>query len=408
VWGATAGGVARFDRDPVRGGWEERSYGTDAGLDTLDVLRVRCDGARVVAQTATGLCQHRRDDFRCRPHAPEPGAEPEAAQVSGEPVTARASVEGGDLIGTAKHGVYWQPSAHSVEPILPRSTPPTSFLRAAASFGGRIWLGTFNDGCFTIDVSQDALTKLPERLSDAHPVATPFRFVNDVLAAGGALYIAANEGLFATNDGVQFRPVPQVRARGATGLALSGTSLYVTTTSALWRVRLGKSGPPTAAWWRPAGGRSLQGVTVSADGIWLASEDRGAIRFDGKRFVAHDRLDGLPTSWMVAVAGDGRGGVYAATLRDGLLHVDPAGSWRSLEGLPSRWTLSVTRAEGRVCVGTQGGAACYADGGDGALAESPQPLVGLPDARVHALIAVKGGLVAGTQAGIALYPLADI
>jgi ligand-binding sensor domain-containing protein len=330
--------------------------------------------------------------------------------MGAEAVTARVSLGDGDFVGTAKHGAYWVPSAAPPEPLAADMTPPTSFLRAAASFGGHLWLGTFTDGLFTIDAAPDELTTVPARLSDAHPVAAPFRMVNDLLVAGGALYVAANEGLFVTNDGVQFRRVSQVRARGATGLAVSGTSLYVTTTSALWRIRLGKSGPPSGAWWRPAGSRSLQGIAASAGGIWLASEDRGAIRFDGKTFVAHDRLAGLPTSWMVAVAGDGRGGVYAATLRDGVVHVDSSGSWRSLEGLPSPWTLSVTRAESRVCVGTQGGAVCLADGNGTTSAEPPQTLVGLPDERVHALIAVKGGLVAGTQAGIALYRLvgADI
>jgi hypothetical protein len=262
-------------------------------------------------------------------------------------------------------------------------------------------VGTFNDGLFVLDAWPSS-----EGLEHARAVATPFRMVNDALEVEGALYVAANEGLFVTADGTTFAQVHEVGARGVTAVAYDGRSLYATTTSALWRVRRGNGGPPNAVWWKPAGSRSLQGVVAEHDRVWMASEDRGAILFDGKRFTAFDRLAGLPTSWVVAITGDGRGGAFGATLRDGAFHVDRSGQWQPMQGLPSAWTLSIARSDREVCVGTQEGAACYASSraSDGASWSAPSPVDGLPDPRVHAFLPQKGSLLVGPEAGMALRP----
>jgi ligand-binding sensor domain-containing protein len=261
-------------------------------------------------------------------------------------------------------------------------------------------VGTFNDGLFVLDAWPSS-----EGLEHARPVATPFRMVNDALEVEGVLYVAANEGLFATTDGTTFARVREVGARGVTAVAYDGRSLYATTTSALWRVRLGNGGPPSAVWWKPAGSRSLQGVVTEHDRVWMASEDRGAILFDGKKFTAFDRLFGLPTSWVVAITGDGHGGAFGATLRDGAFHVDRNGQWQPMQGLPSAWTLSIARTDREVCVGTQEGAACYASPrANEAPWSAPSPVDGLPDSRVHAFLAQKASLLVGTEAGMAVRP----
>jgi ligand-binding sensor domain-containing protein len=271
------------------------------------------------------------------------------------------------------------------------------FVRTLTVYQGRVWVGTFNDGLFVLDGSPQ------EGLENAHRVSTPFRMVNDALELNGALYVAANEGLFFTGDAVTFERVRQVGARGVTAIAFDGRSLFATTTSALWRVRLGSKGPPDAVWWKPAGSRSLQGVVAERGHVWLASEDRGAILFDGRVFTAYDALAGLPTSWVVAITGDGEGGVFEATLRDGAIHVDAAGAWQPMEGLPSPWTLSVVSSDREVCVGTQDGAACYERRSDAALSRWSAPssrVDGLPDRRVHAFLATPCGLLVGTEAGM--------
>ena len=277
--------------------------------------------------------------------------------------------------------------------------PGGRFVRTLTVYGGHLWVGTFNDGLFVADA-----WSTPEELENAGQVPAPFRMVNDALEVNGRLYVAANEGLFVTRDGVAFERVREVGARGVTGIAFDGRSLFATTTSALWRVHVSLGAPSSAVWWKPAGSRSLQGVVAEGGRVWLASEDRGAILFDGKRFSAFDRLAGLPTSWAVAVAGDGQGGVFEATLRDGAFHVDAAGHWKPLQGLPSPWTLTIARGEREVCVGTQEGAACY-DSPSAAPAtiwDAPSSRIeGLPDPRVPVLLAAAGSLLVGTEAGAA-------
>jgi ligand-binding sensor domain-containing protein len=274
------------------------------------------------------------------------------------------------------------------------------FVRTIVAYRGRVWLGTFTEGLFVIDASPDALVERAESSPAATRVPTPFRMVNDAVAIDGSLYVAANEGLFVTGDGTHFLRIRNVDARGVTALATDGRSLYATTTSALWRVRLDGDHRTAAVWWKPAGSRSLQGVVVEKNTVWLASEDRGAIRFDGKAFTAYDRLAGLPSSWVVAIAGDGAGGVYAATLRDGAMHLTPNGDYAALPGLPSTWGLTVARAGAEVCVGTQDGAAC-SDEARGRVDNraSWQSLDRLPDRRVHAFLRTREGLVIGTEAG---------
>jgi ligand-binding sensor domain-containing protein len=229
--------------------------------------------------------------------------------------------------------------------------------------------------------------------------------VNDALEINGSLYVAANEGLFVTADGAHFARVREVATRGVTALATDGHALYATSASALWRVRLDRSAPANRTWWRPGGSRSIQGLVVEQNAIWLGSEDRGVIRFDGTTFTPYDRLAGLPTSWVLAITGDGLGGVFAATLRDGAMHVDSSGHWEALEGLPSAWTLSVSRANGEVCVGTERGAACYDESRVAATGpwQPHRRLDPLPDQRVHGLLPVKEGLLAATQWGAVVF-----
>jgi ligand-binding sensor domain-containing protein len=401
AWVATRGGLERYERAT----WRRRLYGVRAGLDTLDVHRVRCAGAGVEVETATGRCQQSGDAFRCMSVAPRAPDAPPAETFRGVPVSARVDLGAGVLVGTPTEGAFWTASSGDVTHLGPREAPPASFVRKALTYQGKLWLGTFNEGLYALEGAPSDLAD-PGALARAKPVSAPFRMVNDALEAEGSLYVASNEGLFVSPDGERFERVREVDARGVTSLASDGRSLYATTNGALFRLPLAAKAPRAGTWWRPAGSRSLQSVVVEAGKVWLASEDRGVIAFDGQRFRAYDKLAGLPTSWVVALAGDGKGGVYAGTLRDGALHVGPDGRWSRLEGLPNPWTLSVTRHQGLLCVGTQGGAACYdaAKARDEAGARPLGRLGGLPDGRVHMFAALGDNVLVGTEAGLALYP----
>lgn len=402
AWVATRGGLERYERAT----WKRRLYGVSEGLDTLDVRRVRCASKGVEVETATGLCRQEGEAFRCRPAAPRPPDPPPSESFRGVPVSARVDLEAGVLVGTPSEGAFWAASSGAVTRLGPSEAPPESFVRKVIAYRGKLFLGTFNEGLYTLEAASGELAAGPQALAQATRVTAPFRMVNDALEAEGSLYVASNEGLFVSPEGERFERVPEVDARGVTSIASDGRSLYATSNGALFRLPLNKKAPRARTFWKPAGSRSLQSVVVDGGKVWLASEDRGVIAFDGQKFFAYDRLAGLPTSWVVAMAGDGKGGVFAGTLRDGALHVGPDGRWTRLEGLPSPWTLSLTRHEGLLCVGTQGGAACYdATKARGEAGAKPLArLGGLPDGRVHAFAPVGDNLLVGTEAGLALYP----
>jgi ligand-binding sensor domain-containing protein len=126
---------------------------------------------------------------------------------------------------------------------------------------------------------------------------------------------------------------------------------------------------------------------VSGRDVWLASEDRGVIRFRAGKFESFDRASGLPSSWFVDVAPAAGGGVWAATLRNGAVRLDSNGRVRELGANPHAWGLRLYNDGGKMLFGTQQGL-----GGDAAL----------PDPRVHALLRTARGLWVGTEGGLAL------
>jgi ligand-binding sensor domain-containing protein len=275
---------------------------------------------------------------------------------------------------------------------------PRSFVKKVVSFQNHEVLGTFADGLLRARTTNEQLASTPSRAFDVEDTHAPFRMVNDMLVVRDALLVAANEGLFATRDGTKWSRVELSGAHGVTGLAMLGNDLYATSTAALWRLDP-HDYKVEGNWWRPAGTKSLQAITASGAMLYLASEDRGVIAYDGHRFSAIDKLSGLPTSWVVDVAGDSHGGAWVATLRDGVLHVNKDGSWSKLQGLSTDWISSVSVSDEKVCVGTQAGAACYED-----PTRAPIELVGLPDRRAHAIARVGNAWLVGTEAGVALYP----
>lgn len=393
VWAATSAGLDRYDAHTRA----RTHFGVESGLDSLDVRAVHAFPFTLVVETAAGRCVGSSDPntggFRCfsaRPPAPNA---PTDETFHGVSIVTRLAVADGAFVATRGAGVWFASSTSETRldasaTDAPAATP--SFVRKVAFYKHREWAGTFDDGLVTLDAS------------GAHRVTTaPMRMVNDVVATKDALFVAANEGLFYTRDGAKFERVDAV-GRDATGVAAFGDRVLATTTAAVWRIKLGRRARIDGNWWRPGGTRSLQGVAMSNDVAWLASEDRGVIRFDpssnAPRFVALDKLAGAKSSWVVALAGDERGGVFAATLRDGVFHVGRDGALADIAGVPNSWTLDASFASGKLCVGTQSGAACWDD-----WTKAPSAVVvGLPDERVHDIERTSRGLFVSTEAGLAL------
>jgi len=400
AWAATSGGVDRYalpaSRTPERSegavahvdALDRHHFGPADGLDTLDARAVAIRNGRVVVDTASGHCVLHGERFACRAARPPAPAVPSDETFAGAPVTARLHTTAGELVGTRGAGLFLAHPGESPVALGAREQAPRSFVHEIVFYKDRAFVATFDDGLLSIDASPAALATKPELLAAAKATTAPARMINDLATDGRALWVAANEGLFFSLDGSKFERFEGIEQRGVTSLAFDGDHLYATSNAALWKLDV------------RAARRPLQAVAVSSGSVFLASEDRGVIAFDGRnKFTAFDKLAGLPTSWVLGLASDGRGGVWAATLRDGVMHLDSRGSWSKLQGLPSDWTLQVSAEGNGVCVGTQGGAACF----DDATKPPSRVLLGLPDARVHDVQRIGGRLLVGTEAGLAFF-----
>lgn len=403
VWVATSGGLDRY-RGETR---ERRHYAVADGLDTLDVRDVSVDGGRVGVRTATGHCvlAAMPDRFTCTPAPPPPPVVERLPPFRGHPVAARVTTRRETWIATRGGGAFVLPGGDETRAVSVggRGAVPRSFVHAAATFSGSLWLGTFEEGLYRIAL--DGKGALPSVLADAAArVAAPVRLVNRIVATGGsspALYVGASEGLFVSRDGKTFSRVSSVAPAAITGLAATDENLWVATTEALYRLPLSGRGRVEMSVVRPEGTRAIQDLTVDDRGTaWLATEDRGVVRVApdlGTR--AFDRVAGLPSSWFVAVDADGAGGVVATSLRHGTVRITEGGTWEDVPWAPSPWGLGVRHDAQRTCIGTQGGVTCaYADGSYASLAD-------LPDPRVHLVFPVAGSVLVGTEAGLALYAL---
>lgn len=397
AWVATRGGLEAYE---LLDGRRQRLYTTADGLAEIHVREVRALAGRVEVRTQAHRCTLERTRFTCVPApvlaTPEPVLAPRFQDAR---MTARAAIMGGELIGTAGNGLWLRRDRTPADPILltPTDQICSNHMIAMAEFRGQLYLGSFDEGLCVTDGARF------RRLD------TPFRMVNDMIATPHGLFVAATGGLYRSTDGVGFERIEFVSARGVNGLAFDGTVLYATTPATLWRIPLverdarGRKQRPRQHW-LPGGARAIQKVAVGAGAVWMASEDRGVIRFDGSEFQVLDRASGWSTSWVMDVAVAQDRTLYAATFRHGLVAVDldEAGMphperARTVPGLPDSWLLRMHLHEGALWVGTQEGAARI-HGHDVAVARA------LPHPCVHAVAIHRDQVWLATEGGLALVP----
>lgn len=385
---ASRGGLELYDLDrPVR----LAHFGPESGLGSPHVRALERRGPALVARTDARACVVARARLTCHDE-PLPPATPtvRVGVVAGHRVTTEARDGARVFVGTAGAGVVRTDGGERAWSAPAQLA--SSHVVALATFRRGTWMGTFHDGlCVLEDGGGPPRVRCPE---------VGARMINALAVTPEGLFVAAHEGLFRSKDGVRFAPVPRLAARGVNGLAWDGQTLWVTNPGALYAVDpTGRTRTRTLV--APGGSRAIQRVAASANGdLWLASEDRGAIRVRGGLGGAVDVFDkgrGLPTSWVLDVAVDARGTAYLATLRDGVLALRDDGSFAALAGLPDRWVLDVHVAGDTLYVGTQDGAARV----DLATGRT-EPIRGLPDRHVHAFEAVGGRLVVATEKGVKL------
>jgi len=415
LWVATRGGLEAYDLASLA---HRRLYTTADGLaeNVVRAVEVSPEGT-VVARTERAACTRTGDRFTCAPAPPLPAPRPEAPAVTatlfrGARVTATLAAAGRRFIGTAGQGVWLVgPGGRRLTPE-PERQICANHVVAIASFRGRTWFGTFDDGLCSFDARTSAFRRAPGRFQMINALAVVGDGDGD--GDGGTLYVASTAGLFRTRDGRRFQRAYDLNQRGAVDLAVDGDVLWAVSTGALWRIPTGGRERPRR-FLLPAGSHALQAVDVSGGAVWIATEDAGVLRLDTttETFRIFDRAAGLPSSWTVDVAATPDGGAYAATLRHGLVRIDPDGTARAAAGaLPDAWLLHVSAAArgGGLWVGTQGGA-----GWVDLATFRARALPGLPDPRVHAFhdapdgatwIGTEGGTVriAGPPQGLGVSP----
>jgi ligand-binding sensor domain-containing protein len=346
-------------------------------------VRVDADGVSVRTRRAACRLDLATDRFACI-EAPPLGAERPAllGMLDGHRVTVRLSVGGARYVGTAGGGVYLD--GDPPRRLTPDEQLCSNHVTDVVAHEGLVWIGTFDDGLCVLDDGT------PRR------VATPFRMVNDLASTPRGLFVATSDGLFVTRDGRTFTRHRRL-TRAITGLAFDGHSLWVSAVAALHRLRV-TGGPPTSSIWLPGHSTAVQDVAVAPDGtVWLATEDRGAVRLRGDDVTLFDRAAGLPTSWTLSVDVGPDGTAWVGTLRHGLVAITPDGHHRRVP-IPDDWLLAVRATDdGRVFVGTQGGAfEVSAAGGEDAV----RALLPLPDRRVHEVQVIGDALYVGTEGGL--------
>lgn len=419
LWVGTRGGLERYELATLR---RSALYTTEDGLPANAVHRVEVTGGSVQLRTRHASCTLPPGAaLVCRP-APAwaPALPVTHAQHQGVRVTAELVVQGRRFVGTAGAGLWLDGAAG--RRLTPTGQVCSNHVVAIAEWQGRTWLASFDEGLCSAPAASGGGAPPSGTNDGAQPASFTratlgARMINDLAVTPDGLYVATANGLLLSTDGQRFARVEAVESTALNDLAYDAVRavLWATAPNVLWRVPLRAARGRlrrVRGYWNPGGSLSLQAVEVAHEGnVWLASEDRGALRLraDG-RWAVYDRAAGLPTSWAVDLAAGPGGAIYLATLRHGLLRLDGGlpgtGIHTRVAELPDVWMLHAAadrEADGSIAglwVGTQGGAARL--GADGSV----ELLAALPDPNAHALTRTSTGLWIGTEGGTLVLPAA--
>ncbi|HMA97376.1 MAG TPA: hypothetical protein VKP30_32040 [Polyangiaceae bacterium] len=390
LWVATRGGLEEYDIAQRK---YRRMYSTRDGLPSLflDNVTITKHGLVSVTTVHHDCTMHEPSRrFSCTKRQSVRGtARGEVRErIEGVPITARLkSGDGNEWLGTAGLGL-WLRSRGTLQRLTPRDQIASNHVVAISEWNGASWFATFDRGL---------ARRHDGRFSEALLGA---RMLNDVMATNAGLFVATSEGLYTSMDGESFHHDRRVTERSISDLAYDPRKqiLYVTATNSLWEIPLAQPRAHPRVMYQPGGSRSLQAVDVSPEGtLFLASEDRGVLRRDGRnRYIGYDRLSGHPSSWATDVLALGGRAALVGSLRHGVYSID---GQSPVTATIDPWILFLGRDEQdpeAVFIGTQGGALLVGAGGS-------RPLVGLPNPCVHTIARLTSGLWVGTEGGLAVY-----
>ncbi|XXF78593.1 hypothetical protein P2318_02210 [Myxococcaceae bacterium GXIMD 01537] len=325
------------------------------------------------------------------------GANVDDAQPTALRATSALWVDGMAWAGTRGQGTQRQERG-----AWSRRTPTGQLcgnhITALARHKGRLVVGTFDQGvCWQTDTGRWQTFRVP---------ALPSNQVLGVASDGTNLYVATTYGL-GLYDGKAWT---QIAFGGRNPVALGKLSVLAALTPDAGSVALVdgrgisfvqpgsrplalvKRVPLPTSW-------SEHPSVADAAGryLWMASEDRGLLRWDGEAWKAfHDGRD-LSDNWVTALAVDAQGRAVAGTCQDGFSYFDGA-RWtrvREAPGLPSRYVVGAALVPGGALLGTLRGAAHY-DAASGTVRALPR----LADPRVYAVRVEGEEALFGTEGGL--------
>ncbi|RKI71996.1 hypothetical protein D7X55_08285 [Corallococcus sp. AB049A] len=302
--------------------------------------------------------------------------------------------------GTRTSGVFFQ-GKKGWKRATPTGQLCGNHITALARHQGRLVVGTFDRGaCWQREDGRWQTVRTP---------SLPSNQVLGITSDGANLYVATTYGL-GFHDGKAWtqvaygarNPVALGKlsvlnvSRMDDGVALvdgRGVSLVTPGTAPLSLV---KRVPLPTEWSKhPSVGEA------SGHFLWMGSEDRGLLRWDGAKWQRfHDGRD-LTDNWITALSTDSEGRAVAGTCQDGFNYFDGA-KWtrvRTASGLPSPAIVSAALVPGGALVGTLLGAS-YFDASTGAVHALPR----LADPRVYAVLPEGDSALFGTEGGLSSAP----
>ncbi|MFP4636727.1 MAG: two-component regulator propeller domain-containing protein [Nitriliruptoraceae bacterium] len=240
----------------------------------------------------------------------------------------------------------------------------------------RVWAAS-TDGLATFDGERWE--------ADGGAVSLPDWPASALTVAGDGRVLAGSDGLYRLEeDGQRWRRLPEgpdsvdyatltVADDGTVWAApdvVSGGQALFEYDGSDWTVHVTSEDPDADA--NPAGvlpGRLVRDVVVDADGTVWAGTDQGLASYDGEGWTHRGTEDGLPHAGVHALAIDRDGGIWVATLEEGVSEPDHAvsrfdgESWVTYttdDGLPDGWVEDLAVGDdGSVWAATQSGLARY-------------------------------------------------
>lgn len=366
------------------------------------VIGLRLEGEALVVETASGRLR-REPGGALEPLETAPLPRSVAAELAWARISSEAQWDGRSFVGTdaglweRRDGSSWCQVDLGGMPCGPR-------LTSLAWFGGALWVGGFDRGVCRFDGARW------ERF--AGPGSLPSDLVNDLASDGERLYVATNEGMAIVDRALRFRQIGEPRwgkdprhrgpwSRVVNGLAVDPASGEVWVADYVSVHRMGakswlhfdrRDGVTGLGLTRLAVRNGVVAVGTGRDGLHLG----GA----GGSFRTLDDGAGLPDNWVMDVAFDRDGRLWAATCTRGVGILEGE-TWRRLtsdEGLADDFTLAIAEVGDEMWVGTLRGVSIVR----GQSVVSLDTSQGLSGDEVHDVLAVGDKVFLATEAGLTI------